>query len=344
MKKHPAPLFWLKQHSRIFLGAADELLAQLLGSEEQVVIITDRKVSELPEEHRIDLPTLIIECGEEHKTLQTVEQLYRQLMELGVNRSWWIVGIGGGIVCDVAGFVASTYMRGVKFGFVATTLLAQVDASVGGKNGVNLGGYKNMVGCFSQPEFVICDPSWLEHLPPEEFRAGMAEVVKAAIIGDAELFERIEGLSIEQLQQQGPLRQEVIRRAIAVKVSIVERDEREQGERKLLNLGHTFAHAIEKLSPRWSHGEAVAIGLCMASEVAVKLGRLRPECRERIVRTVTDMGLPHQCDIAPTKLVEAMRKDKKMGAKEQISLILPTRIGHCETASLTCEQILDNLQ
>ncbi len=344
MKNHPAPLFRLKQRSLIYTGAAHEVLAQLLAPEEQVLLITDTEVERHLAAHRIDYPKLVIGRGEGIKSLQTVEELYRRMMELGVNRSWCVVGIGGGIVCDITGFVASTYMRGLRFGFVATTLLAQVDASIGGKNGVNLGGYKNMVGCFSQPDFVICDPSWLTHLSAEEFRAGLAEVVKAAVIGDAELFERLERRGVEELQQEGPLLQEVIRRAIAVKAAIVERDEHEKGERKLLNLGHTFAHAIEKREPEIGHGEAVAIGLCMASEVAVKRGRLRAECRERIVALVEGLGLPTTYDIAPTELVEAMRKDKKMGAKAQISLILPTRIGHCEVVPLTCEAILDYLQ
>ena len=182
---------------------------------------------------------MLIGTGQSVKTLQTVERVLRRVIELGVDRKTFVLGIGGGIVTDVAGFAASIYMRGLRFGFVSTTLLGQVDASVGGKNGVNLDGYKNMTGTFTQPDFVVYDPALLRTLPDREFRAGLAEVVKSAIIADAELFARLEQSDFATLRRDTDLLADALSAAVRVKADIVERDERESGERRKLNLGHT---------------------------------------------------------------------------------------------------------
>lgn len=338
MKRKPAPLFRLKRGSALYQGDACELLPRLLPAGRRVVVVTNRRVARLCPEVIGNYPCCLVGEGERNKNLRSVERLHREFITLGVDRSWFVLAVGGGIVCDVAGFVASTYMRGVEFGFVATTLLSQVDASVGGKNGVNVGGYKNMAGTFTQPRFVICDSRLLATLPLREFRGGLAEMVKAAIIGDKELFEAFEQESPTTLRRHRERLEEYIRRAIAVKAAIVERDEREQGERRLLNLGHTFGHAIEKLDPHYHHGEAVAAGLCLAADLATRRALLPAETCERIHRTIRNLGLPQRVEIPVERLTEVMARDKK-GRNGVIAMILPTTIGHCEIVPMTLSEL-----
>ena len=264
------PAFNVRQQSEIFIGPLADILSGVLP-EGRVVVVSDSTIDRLYHSVLAQYDTVLIGLGESVKTMQTVEMIYRRFIELGVDRSTFVLAVGGGIVTDVAGFAASTYMRGVKFGFVSTTLLGQVDASVGGKNGVNVDGYKNMAGTFTQPQFVICDPALLRTLPEREFRAGLAEVVKAAIIADADLFGRIERTTFEALRTDTDLLSDAVSAAIRVKADIVECDERESGDRRKLNLGHTLAHAIEKASNRMNHGEAVAVGTALIAGAAVKL-------------------------------------------------------------------------
>ena len=206
------PDFTVRSSSRVYIASAMELLPHLVA-ERRVVVITDATIDRLYGELLAPYEKILIGRGETIKTLQTVEQIIRQLVALGADRKTLLLAVGGGIISDITGFVASIYMRGIRFGFVSTTLLGQVDASVGGKNGVNLDGYKNMVGCFTQPEFVICDPAMLTTLPEREFRAGLAEIVKATIIGDAAMFERLEHATLEELRQDHALLAEAVRNA-----------------------------------------------------------------------------------------------------------------------------------
>ena len=193
------PAFSVRGRSDVFIGPAAEILPDVLPAG-RVVAVSDAAVAELHGRLLAPYETLLVGRGEEHKTLRTVETLCRRLIGMGADRKTFILGVGGGIVTDVAGFAASIYMRGLPFGFVSTTLLGQVDASVGGKNGVNVDGYKNMAGTFTQPRFVVCDPALLRTLPEREFRAGLAEAVKAAVIADAELFARLERLGFDALR------------------------------------------------------------------------------------------------------------------------------------------------
>jgi 3-dehydroquinate synthase len=197
--------------SRIYIGCADELLKELLP-QRRIIVISDTNLDRTHHDLIAPYEHILVGLGEQAKSLITLDEVFRKLIELGADRSTFILGIGGGIVTDIAGFVASTYMRGVEFGFVTTTLLGSVDASVGGKNGVNIGGFKNMVGSFSQPKFVICDVALLHTLPEREFRAGLAEVVKTAILGDKKLFEMLEQTSFEELRKNDELLSEIILR------------------------------------------------------------------------------------------------------------------------------------
>ncbi len=325
------------ERSDIHIGRVDELLPSLLP-DSRVIVITDANIDRRQHSLLKDFEFIMSGTGESIKTLHTVETIYRRFVELGIDRSCFVLGIGGGIVTDITGFVASTYMRGLRFGFISTTLLGQVDASLGGKNGVNLDGYKNMVGTFNQPQFVICDPSLLSTLPEREFRAGMAEIVKAGIIADHSLFERIERYPFEELRTDYDLLGEIILSAIKVKAEIVGRDERESGERRKLNLGHTFAHAIEKLSMEMNHGEAVAVGTSLASRMAVQLGVLKVEDAERIERLLTALGFSLTPPLPIKRLVSAISKDKKSDG-DALHFVLPTSIGSCEVRRMSIKEI-----
>jgi 3-dehydroquinate synthase len=312
--------------STVVIGRVLDRLDTFLPKDKKVVVITDPNVYQYYSAIIDRYEHILIGLGEEHKTLATLETIYSELIARGADRETFILGFGGGIVTDIAGFAASTWMRGVRFGFVATSLLAQVDASVGGKNGVNCDGYKNMVGTFNQPEFVLCDPAVLKTLPEREFRGGLAEIVKAGIIRDAGLFNLFENHSLREFYDDEALLQEIIVRAVKVKKAIVDADERERGERKLLNLGHTFAHAFEKCTREFGHGEAVALGLDMAAWLSFNL-RLLPESEAmRITRTIAELRLPTGTDIPSEELFAAVRSDKKKEA-DAIDLILVRAIG-----------------
>ena len=247
------PAFNVRQQSEIFIGPLADILSGVLP-EGRVVVVSDSTIDRLYHSVLAQYDTVLIGLGESVKTMQTVEMIYRRFIELGVDRSTFVLAVGGGIVTDVAGFAASTYMRGVKFGFVSTTLLGQVDASVGGKNGVNVDGYKNMAGTFTQPQFVICDTSLFATLPLREIRAGLAEAVKAGIIGDEPLFGLIERAGLDGLCADPEAMDKVVVHSVRLKAAVVSRDEREHGERRKLNLGHTFGHAVEKCSREMIHG------------------------------------------------------------------------------------------
>ncbi len=326
----------IKGRSRVVVGRLAEVLPQLLPAK-RVIVITDSNIDRHYHSFVEQYEHILIGLGETSKTLHTLDVIYRRLIEMGADRSTFILGIGGGIVTDIAGFAASTYMRGVEFGFVSTTLLGQVDASVGGKNGVNMDGYKNMVGTFNQPSFVVCDVDMLRTLPKREFRTGLAEIIKAGIIADATLFEQLEGCDFDSLLNNHELLGEIVYRAIKVKADIVERDERESGDRRKLNLGHTLAHAIEKCSSEMNHGEAVAVGLSLIAGVAVKRGLLSASDAERINNLLLRAGFVLDSPVQMRQLLKAARKDKKSEG-EQIYVVFPTRIGDCQVEALPVEE------
>ena len=329
------PIFNVRQQSEIYIGPTSDILPGVLPGG-RVVVVSDATIDRLYHPMLAPYDTVLIGLGESIKTLQTVESIYRRFIELGVDRSTFVLGIGGGIVTDVAGFAAATYMRGLSFGFVSTTLLGQVDASVGGKNGVNVDGYKNMAGTFSQPRFVICDPGMLRTLSDREFRAGLAEVVKAAIIADADLFARIEATTFDDLRSDTDLLTDAVSASIRVKADIVERDERESGDRRKLNLGHTLAHAIEKCTNRLNHGEAVAVGTVLVADAAVRLGVLAPPVRDRIRALLVRLGFAVEPPVAAGELLQQVGKDKKSEAGI-LHVVFPTGIGSCEVRPMARE-------
>ncbi|HUW07288.1 MAG TPA: 3-dehydroquinate synthase [Williamwhitmania sp.] len=299
------------QHSSSTILVGESLLKlKEYIPEENTFIITDKNVYQLYQSHFPRMPLFIIEPGEESKSLKVAEEIYRWLLQENADRKSFIVGIGGGVVCDVAGFIASTYMRGIRFGFVSTTLLSQVDASVGGKNGLDLDGYKNIIGTFNQPEFVICDTALLSTLPITELRCGFAEVVKHTLIADKAMFERLEVNYHKALSLEKEIIDELVINSISIKAAIVSLDEREKGERRKLNLGHTWGHAIEKITGI-PHGEAVSIGIAFTAWLSEKRGLLKSKEKERTIALLKNLGLPVSTDVSREAAVEAMLRDKK---------------------------------
>ena len=326
----------IKDRSRVVVGDVGVELERLLPPR-RIVVVSDANIDRYYPSLIGRYDHILIGQGETNKTLLTLDAVYRRLIELKVDRSTFILAIGGGIVTDVAGFAASTYMRGLEFGFISTTLLGQVDASVGGKNGVNVDGYKNMVGSFTQPRFVICDVDMLRTLSEREFRTGLAEVIKSAVIADSELFELLEGADFTTLKEDKNLLQQIVYRAISVKASIVERDERETGDRRKLNLGHTLAHAIEKSSSKMNHGEAVAVGLKLITEAAVRCGKLSAGDGERIVGLLQRAGFALEPPVEMRTLLKAVSRDKKSEG-DDIYIVWPTSIGRCEVEKMPLEE------
>ena len=274
---------------------------------------------------------VILPPGEEQKSLANAALLYDRLAELAADRQTLITAVGGGVTGDLAGFVASTYNRGLPLLMVPTTLLAMVDSSVGGKVGVNHPRGKNLIGAFHQPAGVWLDTAFLGSLPEREFRSGLAEVVKYGVILDAEFFESLEQSTAEILAREPGRLQTMIARCCRLKADVVEQDEREEsGLRAVLNYGHTFAHAFEAIGGygAWLHGEAVAAGMICASRLAERIGLVDAELTERQRRLLTAFGLPTEPrpEWPAEPLIEAMRRDKKAKAGS-LRFILPTRLG-----------------
>ena len=326
--------------SRILIGERLENLQRYLPVAKPI-IITDVNVGKLYPLDSMAAGVITIGIGEEIKTLETVHDIYGHLLSCAADRSAFIVGIGGGIVCDITGFVASTFLRGVRFGFVATTLLAQVDAGIGGKNGVNFKGYKNIVGLFHQPEFVICDPELLKTLPQKEISCGLAEIVKHAAIADADLFAYLEQHAEDILALDRQAIKKLVRASVRIKSSIVSRDETEKGERRLLNFGHTFGHAIEKVTGA-AHGEAVSMGMVLASAISVKRGRLSAREDARICGLLKKLKLPNRFASNLPKVIAAIGKDKKR-AGDRIHFVLLNGIGHAVVEQLAIEELKETL-
>jgi 3-dehydroquinate synthase len=322
--------------SRIIVGESIDNLLSYVDSE-KMVIITDVNVRKLYGGRFPGVPCLEIGVGEKIKNLDTVEKIYDFFLENSVDRSSFIVGIGGGIVCDITGFAASTYLRGIPFGFVSTTLLAQVDASIGGKNGVNFKGFKNMIGTFSQPRFVICDMETLKTLPERELRCGFAEIVKHASIADDSYFSYIENHVDSLIALDGDCLEKVLFDSLVIKSEIVNKDEKETGERRKLNFGHTLGHAVEKVLG-FNHGEAVSIGMAAASDFSVSLGNLEKSDADRLKDLLLSFNLPISINGDMKTIVDTIDKDKKREG-ESIHFVLLDKIGKAVVRRIRIDEL-----
>ena len=305
------------------------------------VIITDtnveathaRTAAESLSNFGIEVDLLVVDAGEPSKSIDTADALWNQMLELGTDRKSVVVAVGGGVIGDLAGFVAASFARGLAFVQVPTTLLAHVDSSVGGKTGVNLPGAKNMVGAFWQPAGVLIDTATLTTLPNREYRAGLAEVVKYGVILDAEFFAFLEANVALINARDAATLERIIERSCRLKADVVEQDEREEtGLRAVLNYGHTFCHAIEAVTGygEFLHGEAVAMGMMCAARLAERLGRIDKTFGNRQLALLTALGLPVDVPTVDHEaLLAAMQRDKKV-EHGRLRFVLPTELGHVE--------------
>ena len=317
----------------------------------RVFIICDSNVRGLAERTWIKAKGVFeIEATEQGKSLETVLAIDSWLLEQGADRNAFVLGIGGGITTDMTGFAASVYKRGVRFAFVPTTLLSQVDAAIGGKNGVNLDSYKNIIGVIRQPEAVFICPEPLDTLPYPQIISGAAELLKTFIIQneDDSYAHTVKVLSgIRESKSLGDSAKELndlVAKAALIKAGIAGRDPEEHGERRLLNLGHTFAHAIEKMSSeRIAHGEAVSMGIILAARLAEKMDLAKKGLAARLEADFTACGMPTACPFNVGELTDAMRKDKKAEGGN-IHFVLPLGIGKVETMILSPEYVTGLLE
>lgn len=308
------------------------------------IIVTDENVAKFHLEKMqalLQAKAVIIPAGEEHKNLETISLLWKAFLENGLDRKSTVIALGGGVTGDMAGFAASTYMRGIAWVGVPTTLLSMVDASLGGKTGFDLPEGKNLIGAFYPPKLVLADPQLLATLPEAELISGMAEVVKHGIISDPELFN----LCSRGLDWVKNNLEEVVKRAMAVKIKVIEEDPYEKGIRAALNLGHTVGHAVELVSKfKLRHGEAIAIGTVAEAKYAARVGLAGDGLVEAVTESFKSLGLPIQIpdEMPREEIIRAMRVDKKKNAKA-IRFALPVEIGRVELVEVTdLESVLDD--
>lgn len=274
------------------------------------VILTDSNVNRIYGREFPEFPVLEIKPGEDSKCMGEIERLSEVLLSTGVGRSGFILAIGGGVVCDIAGFLASIFMRGIRCGYVSTTMLSQVDASTGGKTGVNLGRIKNMIGSFKQPEFVICDTKMLQTLTEEEYFSGLAELIKTGLIGDATIIDMLENNYSGIIERDNDMLSVLVSRAVKYKASIVSKDEKEGSIRRILNFGHTLGHALE-LNETLKHGFAVASGMKMAAAFSEKKGLIYSDETNRIIDLLNKYKLLKKYNMPVERIEESMVHDKK---------------------------------
>ncbi|MBL8062187.1 MAG: 3-dehydroquinate synthase [Anaerolineales bacterium] len=315
-----------------------------LPSLQPSIIVTDENVAKYHLEKIqtiFNAKSVVVPAGEEYKNLETVSRLWKGFLENGLDRKSTVVALGGGVIGDMTGFAAATYMRGIDWVVVPTSLLSMVDASLGGKTGFDLPEGKNLVGSFHPPKLVIADPGLLLTLPERELRSGMAEVVKHGVISDPGLFE----LASQGMSWVKDHLEEVVKRAMAVKIKVIEEDPYEKGIRAALNLGHTVGHAVELVSKfKLSHGEAISIGMAAEAKYAARVGLTGQSTVDAIVSTLSTLGLPIQIpdEMPREEIIRVMRVDKKKNAKS-IRFALPVEIGKVELVNVDdLESVLDD--
>lgn len=350
---------------RVIIDNGFETLEAELARYSRVFAVMDSRVaSECEASHalaelfgRRGVPGMLIEASEQTKTMDTVMEVCSWLLEQGADRDALVLAIGGGVTSDIVGFAAAIYKRGVRSAYIPTTFLAQVDAAIGGKTGVNYNNYKNILGVIRQPEFTYLCPQVLESLPRRDFLSGAAELLKTFIIDDGGYFERainwLRGYALTQTQEEGVeyMREKrdelsaLIAAAADVKIAVVSRDQFEKGERRKLNLGHTFGHAIETLAQRKgydiTHGEAVSMGILLAAELADAYEMRNPEegLARRLDEAFLSCGLPIGCPFRVSAMTEVMRKDKKASAG-MVHFVLPFDIGDVRVVDFSVEDVV----
>lgn len=323
----------------LYFDAGLTLLSKLTHNN-TTVYITDEHVFQAHPSLFKNRNVIVLKPGEQYKILSTVEEVVQQLIAMQTDRSFTLVGVGGGVVTDITGFVASVYMRGIRFGFVPTSLLAMVDASLGGKNGLDFGVFKNIIGVVQQPSFILYNSKLLKTLPEAEWRNGFAEIIKHAAIADAAMFTMLAKNNIKTYQRSKLKLSELIRRNVLIKSRIVKQDPFEKGPRRLLNFGHTLGHALEN-QYALSHGEAIAIGMAYAALISEQHGKFRNA--EKLISLLDKYGLPAFAVFDHGRVMKVLKMDKKR-ASADIYYVMLERIGKGTVQSLPVKQLSDYLK
>jgi 3-dehydroquinate synthase len=311
-----------------------------LASRDKTVLVTDENVFGLHRNAFKGWNTIVLKPGEEYKVQATVDTVLDRLIDYRADRGFTLVGVGGGVVTDLTGYAASVYMRGIRFGFVPTTLLSMVDAAIGGKNGVDVGPYKNLVGVIRQPDFLLYDMGFLESLPATQWSNGFAEVVKHACIKDAPSFRTLEAYDLDSIRRDRKRLSELVERNARLKMSIVKRDPTEKGERRLLNFGHTVGHAIET-AYELGHGEAVAIGMGIACRLSET--HLGFKDTHRVCEVLNRYGLPSEAVFDVDRVIGTMMMDKKRVGK-QMNFVMLERIGKGRTVPVQVNALVKQIK
>ena len=306
-----------------FYFDADFSLLEKLVDKENSIVITDENVFTANKKKFKGWSTIVLNPGEEYKIQTTVDEVIEQLIAFEADRKTFLIGVGGGVVTDITGYVAAIYMRGLSFGFVPTSILAMVDAAIGGKNGIDVGVYKNIVGTIRQPAFLVYDYSFLKSLPQAEWINGFAEIIKHACIKDAKLFHLLEKKTLKEFQKDLKNLGTLVRKNVEIKASVVQNDEFEKGERRLLNFGHTLGHAIENLY-ELSHGQAISIGMTAASKISEKVNGFNES--DRVMFLLDQYQLPTLADFDKKRAIEVLKMDKKK-AGGGMNYVLLEKIG-----------------
>jgi 3-dehydroquinate synthase len=313
-------------------------IKEVVGSA-KTIFVTDENVFAAHEKQFKNKDVIVLKAGEENKNQSTVDTVIKQLIEMEADRKTVLVGVGGGVVTDITGYVASIYMRGIPFGFVPTSLLAMVDASIGGKNGIDVGVYKNMVGIIRQPSFLLFDAALLQTLPENEWRNGFAEIIKHASIKDAAMFQQLERNDLVYYQKRKKELASLIQRNALLKTKVVQQDEFEKADRKLLNFGHTLGHALENQYD-FSHGQAISIGMAYASKLSQKFAQFKNV--DRVVSLLNQYGLPTFTEFEKDKVINVLKMDKKK-TKDSINFILLQKIGKAFIKEISIKELYENL-
>jgi 3-dehydroquinate synthase len=315
----------------------DASFAQIgnLVEKDRSIFITDQHVFDHHKKYFKSSKVIQIRAGESYKIQSTVEQIIDQLIGFAADRTTTLVGVGGGVVTDITGYVASVYMRGLPFGFVPTSILGMVDASIGGKNGIDVGLYKNMIGVIRQPGFLFYDVNLLQTLPNEEWVNGFAEVIKHAAIKDAALFRDLEKNSINSYRKNKKTLNELIRKNVMIKSAIVQKDEFEGSERRLLNFGHTLGHAVENVY-RLPHGHAISVGIKAACLISEEMLNFKETAR--VTNLLQQYGLPIDIPVDFGKVIEIMRMDKKK-TRDIMNYVLLEKLGRAVVKPIPMHQL-----
>ena len=306
----------------IYLDASFNLLTKLVDKK-NAVIVTDENIFSKHRSKFKNWNVITLKPGEQYKIQLTADAIIEQLIEFQADRSTTLIGVGGGVITDLTGYVASIYMRGIRFGFVPTTLLAMVDASIGGKNGVDVGAYKNLVGSIRQPSFLLYDYSFLKTLPEMEWSNGFAEVIKHACIFDNRLFDLLKNYSLDKIKKDKKLLASIVAKNVSLKLAVVKKDEFEKGDRKLLNFGHTLGHALETQYDL-THGQAVALGMVFAAWLSEKIIGLKKS--PEIIQVLGQYKLPTFASFDADRVFNVLVMDKKR-VSNTMHFILLDRIG-----------------